>query len=148
MGVAVSDFDEDGHFDIAKTNFSDDTPNLYRNNRDGTFSDRVYAAGLGARTQYLGWGIHFLDVDHDGRKELLIVNGHVYPEVDQSALPVRYRQPRLSTGTLAMENTRTSPPLPGRVSQRRVVARSAQGDLDNDGWLEIVIDNMALGPAC
>jgi hypothetical protein len=75
MGVAVSDYDEDGFVDIAKTNFSDDVPNLYHNNGDDTFTDRVYESGLGAHTQYLGWGIHFLDVDYDGRKDILAVNG-------------------------------------------------------------------------
>ena len=55
MGVAVADYDEDGHVDIAKTNFSDDVPNLYRNNGDGSFDDRVYQSGLGGYTQYVGW---------------------------------------------------------------------------------------------
>src|SRR5260370_489310 len=69
MGVAVADYDEDGYFDIVKTNFSDDTINLYHNNGDGTFTDLVYRSGLGAHTQYLGWGIQFVDLDHDGRKD-------------------------------------------------------------------------------
>ena len=47
MGVAVADYDEDGYFDIVKTNFSDDVPNLYHNNGDGTFEDRVFQSGLG-----------------------------------------------------------------------------------------------------
>src|SRR5581483_121422 len=88
MGVAISDYDEDGYVDILKSNFSDDTPNLYHNNGDGTFDDRVYQSGVGAHTQYLGWGVHFLDADNDGRKDIIIVNGHVYPEVDESKLPV------------------------------------------------------------
>ena len=56
MGVAVADYDEDGFMDIVKTNFSDDTPNLYHNNGDGTFTDEVYLSGLGVHTQYLGLG--------------------------------------------------------------------------------------------
>lgn len=47
MGVAAADYDEDGHVDIAKTNFSGDVPNLYRNSGDGTFEDRVFQSGLG-----------------------------------------------------------------------------------------------------
>jgi hypothetical protein len=67
MGVAVADYDEDGAFDIVKTNFSEDLPNLYQNNGDGTFTDQVYVSGLAAHTLYLGWGVQFLDFDHDAR---------------------------------------------------------------------------------
>ena len=83
MGVAVADYDGDGRMDIGKTNFSDDVPNLYRNNGDGSFDDRVFQSGLGANMQYVGWGIHFLDVDHDGLRDLLMMNGHVYPEAER-----------------------------------------------------------------
>ena len=94
MGVAVADYDEDGHFDIVKTNFSDDVPNVYWNRGDGTFEDRVFESGLGAYMAYVGWGVHLVDVDHDGRRDLLMLNGHVYPEAGQ--IPeVDYRQPRL-----------------------------------------------------
>ena len=94
MGVAIADLDEDGHPDIVKTNFSDDVPNVYRNRGDGTFEDRVFQSGLGGYMQYVGWGVHLIDVDHDGRREILMVNGHVYPDAAQ--LPgLGYRQPRL-----------------------------------------------------
>ena len=90
MGVAVADFDEDGYVDILKTNFTDDVPNFYHNNRDGSFTDDVFQSGLGVHTQYIGWGILALDVDHDGRKDALMINGHVYPEVDQAKLAAKY----------------------------------------------------------
>jgi hypothetical protein len=60
MGVAAADFDHDGFLDIVKTNFSDDSPNLYRNRGDGTFADTVFQAGLGRRRDLLGWGVLFL----------------------------------------------------------------------------------------
>jgi enediyne biosynthesis protein E4 len=143
MGVAVADYDEDGYFDIAKTNFSDDVPNVYHNDHDGTFTDRVYEAGVGARTQFLGWGIHFIDVDNDGRKDLLVVNGHVYPEVDRSPLNYKYRQPRLlywNVGGGKFKDLSESAG-PG-ITEPWTSRGSAVGDLDNDGSLEVVINNL------
>lgn len=148
MGVTVADYDEDGFVDIAKTNFSDDVPNLYHNNRDGTFSDRVYEAGLGTHTQYLGWGIQFLDVDNDGRKDLLMVNGHVYPEVEKGPLNYRYRQPRLFFWNAGNGKFRDMSDVSGKgVSDRWASRGMAVGDLDNDGSLEVVINNLDSPPS-
>jgi enediyne biosynthesis protein E4 len=148
MGVAVADYDEDGFWDIAKTNFSDDTPNLYRNNHDGTYTDEVYSSGLGTRTQYLGWGIHFLDVDNDGRKEILIINGHVYPDVDRSPLKIKYRQPRLLYWNVGGGKFKDISTSSGRgITDLWSSRGSAAGDLDNDGSLEVVINNMGERPS-
>lgn len=147
MGVAVADYDEDGFFDIVKTNFSDDVPNVYRNNGDGTFEDRVFRSGLGGSMDQVGWGVQFLDVDHDGRKDLLTINGHVYPEVDR--LPeVDYRQPRLlfwnvGGGQFKDISDAAGPALAQTWSSRG----SAVGDLDNDGGLEVVVANMGARPS-
>ena len=142
MGVAVADYDEDGYFDIAKTNFSDDAPNLYHNNGDGTFTDRVYESGLGARTQFLGWGIHFIDIDNDGRKDLLLINGHVYPEVERGPLNYKYRQPRLLYWNVGGRFKDISAEGGPGITEPWVSRGSAVGDLDNDGSLEVVINNL------
>lgn len=145
MGLAVADYDEDGDADIFKTNFSDDLPNLYHNNGDGTFEDRVLQSGLGAYMEYVGWGTHFLDIDHDGRKDLFLVNGHVYPEVERSP-EIRYRQPRLlywNVGGRFKDISAMSGPA---LTDLRSSRGSAVGDLDNDGSLEIVISNMGERP--
>ena len=66
-----------------------------RNNGDGTFTDATSAAGLGLYTQYLGWGTMFFDFDNDGWPDLILVNGHVYPEVDSQHLGSNYKEPRI-----------------------------------------------------
>src|SRR5204863_9012 len=91
MGIAVGDYDGNGLLDIAKTNFSGDRPSLYKNEDGKFFEDVSETAGLG-RNQLLGWGIAFLDVDEDGWPDLVMANGHVYPEVDRSAIGETYRQ--------------------------------------------------------
>jgi hypothetical protein len=146
MGLAVADYDEDGDLDIVKTNFSDDIPNLYHNNGDGMFEDRVLQSGLGAYMEYVGWGVHFLDVDHDGRKDLFLVNGHVYPEVERSP-EVRYRQPRLLYWNVGGRFKDISSSSGVAMKDLRSSRGSAVGDLDNDGSLEIVISNMGERPS-
>ena len=94
MGSTAADYDGDGHIDLFKTNFSDDTSTLYRNNGDGTYNDMTYPAGLGINTDALGWGVTFADVDNDGWPDLIIANGHVYPEVDSAKLGSNFREPR------------------------------------------------------
>jgi hypothetical protein len=148
MGVAAADYDEDGFIDIVKTNFSDDTPNVYHNNGDGSFTDLVYRSGLGGRTQYLGWGIELMDVDHDGRKDIVVINGHVYPEVDKANLQTKFRQQRLlywnvGDGRFVDLSGESGPGISDRWSSRG----AATGDLDNDGSLELVISNLGERPS-
>jgi len=143
MGVSVGDYDRDGYFDIVKTNFDGDTPTLYHNNGDGTFFDNTLMAGLGRYTQYVGWGTGFVDINQDGWLDIFMVNGHIYPEVDQHKLDRSYRQNRqvymnLRDGTFADFSTQAGLAIKDRRSSRG----AAIGDLDGDGSLEIVINNM------
>jgi len=119
MGSTIGDYNGDGRPDIFKTNFSDDTATLYRNNGDGTFDDVTFAAGLGLYTKYLGWGTAFVDVDNDGWPDLLLVNGHVYPEVSKQHLGSDYEEPRVLYHNLGMENLKTFPKVRDRGLRRR-----------------------------
>lgn len=148
MGSAIADYDGDGRPDIFKTNFSDDTSTLYHNNGDGTFSDMTLAAGLGINTRYLGWGTMFFDFDNDGWPDLLVVNGHVYPEVDTYKLGSNYQEPRLlyhNTGKGSFEDISTfaGPGITAAASGRGL----AIGDLWNNGNLSAVISNMGSRPS-
>ena len=95
MGVAVADYDCDGWFDIFKTNFADDTCNLYHNNGDGTFTDVTFPSGIGVNNRYVAWGCGFLDYDNDGWPDLMQINGHVYPEIDGHDIGQTFKNPRL-----------------------------------------------------
>ena len=143
MGSTVADFDGDGSLDIFRTNFSDDTSTLYRNNGDGIFADATYAAGLGLHTQYLGWGTMFVDVDNDGWPDLLLINGHVYPEVEINKLGSEYEEPRVlyrnnGNGTFSDISASAGPAFKARASGRGL----AIGDLWNDGRVSAVVSNM------
>ena len=85
----------DGNLDIVKTNFAGDTPSLYHNLGGANFEDTTFTAGLGVHTQYLGWGCGFFDMDNDGWPDILICNGHVYPEVEQLKTEAGYPQRKL-----------------------------------------------------
>jgi hypothetical protein len=143
MGSTVGDYDNDGWPDLFKTNFSDDTSSLYHNNHDGTFTPTIYDAGLGLNTKYLGWGAMFLDVDNDGWLDLLLVNGHVYPQVDNDPLGIRYREPRLlywnqGNGKFKEMSKQCGPGCTEPKSSRGL----AIADLWNDGRLSAVVNNM------
>jgi hypothetical protein len=147
MGVAVGDYDEDGHVDILKTNFSDDVPNVYHNDGDGSFEDRVYQAGLGGDAQYVGWGIQLIDVDHDGLRDVLIVNGHVYPEVERLKTEAGYKQRKvvyrnLRQGRFADVTERLGPPVTTPAAGRG----AAFADFDNDGDTDVIVNNVHAAP--
>jgi hypothetical protein len=148
MGSTVADYNGDGRLDIFKTNFSDDTATLYRNNGDSTFDDVTYAAGLGLNTQYLGWGTMFLDFDNDGWPDLLLVNGHVYPEVDTQHLGSSFQEPRIlyhnnGDGKFTDISAASGPGITKPISSRGL----AIGDLWNDGRISAVVSNMNAPPS-
>jgi len=143
MGSTIADYNGDGHLDIFKTNFSDDTSTLYKNNGDGTFTDATSAAGLGLYTQYLGWGTMFFDFDNDGWSDLILVNGHVYPEVDSQHLGSSFKEPRIlyhnnGDGTFSDISASAGAAITTAASSRGL----AVGDLWNDGKISIVVSNM------
>lgn len=139
MGTAAGDFDGDGRLDLVKTNFIDDTPNLYRNSKDGVFTEETSGAGLGRYTQFLGWGIAFLDFDNDTWPDIFVVNGHVYPE----ATDARYHQRRilfrnLGNGKFDDVSAELGPGVMAEKSGRGL----AIGDFDRDGDEDFFVMNM------
>ncbi len=143
MGVAVADYDCDGWFDIFKTNFADDTPNLYHNNGDGTFSDLTFPAGTGGISNYVAWGCGFADFDNDGWQDLIQVNGHVYPEVDNYNFGQSFKNPRLVYKNLGNGRFRDVSEKAGSgISEHFSSRGAALGDYDNDGAMDVLILNL------
>jgi hypothetical protein len=147
MGIAVADYDGDGLLDIAKTNFSGDLTSLYHNDDGKFFTDVSREAGLRTR-QLLGWGVAFVDVDDDGWRDLVIANGHVYPEVEGKQLGDTYLQPTVLYRNLGSGKFQDVTAQAGPAFQTPRPARGlAVGDLDGDGREEIVIVNMNATPS-
>jgi hypothetical protein len=143
MGVGVADYDCDGWFDIFKTNFADDTCNLYHNNGDGTFTDVTFASGVGVNNRYVAWGCAFMDYDNDGWADIFQVNGHVYPEIDTRDIGQTFKNPRLVYKNLGDGKFKdVSPGMGPGVNEHYSSRGAAFGDYDNDGDIDVLILNL------
>ena len=153
MGIAVGDVDGDGVLDLFTTNFSEDFSTLYHGVGNGLFEDVSKASGVGPATyRPLSWGTAFADLDNDGDLDLVVANGHIYPQID--------RHPEL-IGTLAQKNllleNRSRPGAPafrdateeagpgfqGSWSSRGL----AVGDFDNDGKVDVLVSHLDAPPS-
>jgi enediyne biosynthesis protein E4 len=147
MGVAIGDYDRNGTMDIFKTNFAGDTSTLYANSGDGFCEDRTFASGIGTNTRWLGWGAGFVDLDNDGWLDVFLVNGHVYPEVSQLKTEAGYQQRKvvyrnLGNGRLEDVTERLGPP----ATEPRAGRGAAFGDFDDDGSVDVVVNNVHAAP--
>ncbi|MBV9294022.1 MAG: CRTAC1 family protein [Acidobacteriaceae bacterium] len=148
MGVDAADYIGDGHFSIFRTNFSDEFETLYRNTGGGNFDEVTLDAGLGQNTRYVGWGAGFFDFNNDGWKDLLLVNGHAFPEVESLHIDIHYRDrailyQNLTNGKFQDISQQAGPALLEKHSSRG----AAFGDFDNDGAVEIAVNNQNESPS-
>jgi enediyne biosynthesis protein E4 len=144
MGVALGDYLHTGRFSIAISHFSDEYMALYQNDGGMNFSDVSDVAGITkATTPYVGWGDGFFDFDNDGWVDLFLVNGHVYPQIDNDNAGDKYKEPKLlflnnHDGTFSDVSKQVGPALQIPQVSRGV----AIGDLFNDGSLCVVVENL------
>ncbi|HYT66508.1 MAG TPA: CRTAC1 family protein [Vicinamibacterales bacterium] len=149
MGVALGDYDHSGRFSLHVTNFSEEYNALYRPEGDH-FSDLSFRSRTAAVSLPLvGWGNAFFDYDNDGWLDLIAVNGHVYPQLDRVRMGASagYRQRKLlyhnrADGTFDEVAAKYGPAL----TEERVSRGLALGDLDNDGGLDVVINDLDGAP--
>jgi hypothetical protein len=143
MGVAVGDYDNDGRDDLHVTNFADDYNVLYHNDGGGLFSDVSYRAGIARATiPFLGWGDAFLDYDNDGWLDLMVANGHVYPIADVFDWNTSYRQRVLLFRNLKGKFAEVAGSAGAALAVPRSSRGLAAGDVDNDGDVDVVINNL------
>ena len=147
MGADAADLRHLGRPDLVKTNFDDDIPTYYRNEGNGFFTDSTYLAGLAGHRHYVGWGAGFFDFDNDGWADLMMTNGHVYPTVDRLGRESQFKQPKQlywnsRDGNFADLSEISGPGITTPGTGRGL----AYADLDNDGSLEVAINNLDAPP--
>lgn len=147
MGVTAGDYLREGALSIFRTNFSDELETLYHNQGNGEFQDVSIDAGLGRNTRFVGWGCGFFDFDNDGWPDLLLVNGHAFPEVDRLKIDIHYRERailyRNDRGKFIDLSESGGPGILEKHSSRGL----AFADYDNDGFVEAVINNQNEPPS-
>ena len=147
MGATAADYRHEGALSIFRTNFSDELETLYWNQGKGDFQDVAVESGMGQNTRFVGWGCGFFDFDNDGWPDLLLVNGHAFPEVDRLKIDIRYKERavlyRNDHGKFIDVSESAGPGILELHSSRGL----AFADYDNDGSVEALINNQNEPPS-
>jgi enediyne biosynthesis protein E4 len=149
MGIDVADFDNSGAEGIAITNFDNEMMALYRPVGAGAYADAALGAGIGSVSrESLGFGCVFLDIDLDGRLDLIAVNGHIDETVRHIAGNAGYAQPPhlfLNQGKGTFRDVAAG--AGGGFATPKIARGFAYGDFDRDGDLDLVLTTNR-GAAC
>jgi hypothetical protein len=147
MGVAAADYLHEGLPSIFRTNFSDELGTLYHNLGKGEFQDVSVESGLGRNTRFVGWGCGFFDFDNDGWPDLLLVNGHAFPEVDRLKIDIHYRERAI----LYHNDRKKFVDISESAGEGMLEKHSSRGlafaDYDNDGSVEALVNNQNEAPS-
>jgi hypothetical protein len=144
MGIAACDYDHSGRFSLVVTTFEDQAAALYHNDGAVNFTDVSFASGVATPTiKFLKWGIGCEDFDNDGWPDIFIVSGHVYPQVDSLSAGARYQERKIvlrnnGKGSFQDVSEQAGP----AISTPEASRGAAFGDLNNDGKIDVVIENI------
>lgn len=143
MGVDCADWDNDGWLDLVATNFDSEVPNAYINRQGAFFEDLSVRMGLGHAARDVKWGIVLSDFDRDGFVDLAIATGHLYEGITApgSALKVASRN-RLFRNEMGKKFTIVPEDGQGGFAQETVGRGMVAEDLDNDGAVDLVVNNL------
>jgi enediyne biosynthesis protein E4 len=144
MGIAFGDYLHAGRISLVISHFDNEFAAFYRNDGAMDFTDVSLSSGVGRGTVgYVGWGDAFVDFDNDGWQDLFVVNGHVYPQVDQIRSSLHYLEPKLLFVNQRNGTFKDISKVAGPATQVAQVSRGmAIGDLFNDGKVEAVVENL------
>ena len=143
MGVVFQDYDNDGLPDLLITQLPHEPYVIFHNDGRGLFSAQELTAGFGLLSgNRSGWGVGLEDFNNDGWKDAFIVQGHVFDNVEMYDGSLRYREPPLlalnHSGHFEKADAGSDKPVAGRGA--------AFGDLNNDGWIDVVTTALGDGP--
>ncbi len=148
MGASYGDPNGDFEWDISVANFSEEPFTVLLGNGDGTFRDITYTSSVGNKTySALGWGVEWIDVENDGDEDLFFCTGHVYPEADHPDVDTAFAQPPLLYENVGEERfVLVESGLGASFYRDRIGRGCAQGDLDNDGDIDLVFNSLSSHP--
>src|SRR5438105_1744652 len=149
MGVDFGDYDHSGHLSFFVTHFEEQPNSLYRNLGTRGFDDVSWQSGVGRPSYpHVGWGTAFFDMDNDTWLDLLVANGHVYPQIDTLETGPRYREP-----LLLHRNNRdgTFDEVSKQAGLQELPLKSrrgaAFGDVFNTGNIDVLLLNVGEAPS-
>ena len=147
MGLVVEDFDRDGWLDVFRTNFDFEPNGLHKNDGRGQYAERAQRLGLGdASFARLGWGAGCLDVDLDGDLDLMVANGHVYPQAAEIGMNGWLQQSQLFEAVQDPAGATVFVDATLRAGAGLAPLRSSRGlalaDADDDGDVDALLIDM------
>jgi hypothetical protein len=147
MGVDAADYDGDGRLDLFVANLNRERFSIYRNLGSLAFRDMAGPSNVGQETyMYSGWGLRFVDFDNDGDMDLVLANGHPDDLIEASHTGLKWKEPLLLLENRNGKFVNRSSDAGAGFRQEYSARGLAVGDLDNDGWPDIVVANNGAAP--